>query len=156
VPNAEIARRIGMAPSAVLERIRKLEARGAILGYAARVEPESVGLNLTAFAFVTALEPVNQMDSGAALAALEEVQEVHYIAGEDCYLIKIRVADAEALGRLIREKIGPIPGMHRTRTTIVLTTLKETTALPLDLNPAPKARTSAARSPATPPVPLHS
>lgn len=132
VPNAEIARRIGMAPSAVLERIRKLETRGVIRGYEARVDPQSIGLGLTAFAYVTVLEPLGQMEGGRALAALDEVQEVHYIAGEDCYVVKIRVADAEALGRLIREKFGAIPGMHRTRTTIVLSTLKETTALPLE------------------------
>lgn len=129
--NAEIARRLGMAPSAILERIRKLERRGVIAGYEARLEPQAVGLGLTAFAFVTAIEPVSEMDSGAALTRIPELQEVHYIAGEDCYLVKIRVADSEALGKLIREKIGTIPGMHRTRSTIVLTTLKETSTLPL-------------------------
>jgi Lrp/AsnC family leucine-responsive transcriptional regulator len=131
IPNAEIARQIGMAPSAILERIRKLEARGVIQGYEARLDPQQVGLGLTAFAFVTAREPLNQMEAGAALSRLPEVQEVHYIAGEDCYIVKIRVADSEQLGRLIREKIGAIPGMHRTRTTVVLTTLKETGTLPL-------------------------
>jgi len=130
--NAEIARRMGMAPSAILERIRKLEAKGAIRAYEARLDPQAIGLGLTAFAFVTALEPVNEMNSGATLTEIPEIQEVHYIAGEDCYLVKIRVADSEALGRLIREKIGTIPGMHRTRTTIVLTTLKETSALSLE------------------------
>ncbi len=131
IPNAEIARQIGMAPSAILERIRKLEARGVIQGYEARLNPQEVGLGLTAFAFVTAIEPLSQMEAGAALSRLPEVQELHYIAGEDCYIEKIRVAGSEELGRLIREKIGAIPGMHRTRTTIVLTTLKETSALPL-------------------------
>ncbi len=131
-PNAEIARQLGMAPSAILERIRKLERRGAIVGYEARLDPRELGLGLTAFAFVTALEPLSEMSAGAALAELPEVQEVHYIAGEDCYLVKVRVADADALGALIREKFGAIPGMHRTRTTLVLTTLKETAQLPLE------------------------
>ena len=130
-PNAEIARRLGMAPSAILERIRKLERGGAIRAYEARLDPAEIGLGVTAFAFVTAIEPVSEMKSGAALTAIPEVQEVHYIAGEDCYLVKIRAADSEALGRLIREKIGTIPGMHRTRSTIVLTTLKETSNLSL-------------------------
>ena len=131
-PNAEIARQLGMAPSAILERIRKLEARGAILAYEARIDPRALGLGLTAFAFVTALEPLREMNAGAALAELPEVQEVHYIAGEDCYLVKVRVADPDALARLIREKFGAIAGMHRTRTTLVLTTLKETARLPLE------------------------
>ena len=132
-PNAEIARQLGMAPSAILERIRKLESRGAIQAYEARLDPQALGLGLTAFAFVTALEPLSEMSAGDALAKLPEVQEVHYIAGEDCYLVKVRVRDSDELGRLIREKFGAIPGMHRTRTTLVLTTLKETARLPLEL-----------------------
>ena len=120
-----------MAPSAILERIRKLEQSGAIRGYEARLDPQAVDAGTTAFAFVTVLEPVSEMKGGAALAEIPEVQEVHYIAGEDCYLVKIRVADTEALGRLIRERIGVIPGMHRTRSTLVLTTLKETNEIPL-------------------------
>lgn len=129
--NAEIARRIGMAPSAVLERIRKLEARGAITAYEARIDPRSLDLGLTAFAYVTALEPLSEMKAGEALCEIPEVQEVHYIAGEDCYLVKIRVKGPDELGRLIREKIGSIPGMHRTRSTLVLTTLKEGLTLPV-------------------------
>ena len=70
VPNAEIARRIGMAPSAVLERIRKLEARGAIQGYEARVDPRTLGLALTAFAYVTVLEPLGQGGLVAARAVV--------------------------------------------------------------------------------------
>ena len=132
-PNAEIARQLGMAPSAILERIRKLESRGTIQAYEARLDPQALGLGLTAFAFVTALEPLSEMNAGAALTELPEVQEVHYIAGEDCYLVKVRVRDSDELGRLIREKFGAIPGMHRTRTTLVLTTLKETAQLPLEV-----------------------
>ncbi len=141
-PNAEIARRLGMAPSAILERIRKLERGGTIQAYQARLDPAAVGLGVTAFAFVTAIEPVSEMKSGAALTAIPEVQEVHYIAGEDCYLVKIRAANSEALGRLIREKIGTIPGMHRTRSTIVLTTLKETSNVTLGSLPLRKPRES--------------
>ncbi len=129
--NAEIARQIGMAASAVLERIRKLEARGAIVAYEARLDPTQLGVGLTAFAFVTALEPLSEMKAGEALCQIPEVQEVHYIAGEDCYLVKIRVADPDALGKLIRERIGSIPGMHRTRSTMVLTTLKDGMSLPV-------------------------
>lgn len=132
MPNAEIARRMSMAPSAVHERIRKLERRGVITGYEVRLDPRELGLGVTGFVLATALEPLSQIDAGAALAEIEEVQEVHYIAGEDCYIVKIRSADNESLGTLIREKFGAIPGMHRTRTTLVLTTLKETTRLPLE------------------------
>jgi Lrp/AsnC family leucine-responsive transcriptional regulator len=60
------------------------------------------------------------------------VQEVHHVAGEDCYIAKVRVADTEALGKLLREKIGVVPAVKSTRTTIVLETVKESMTLPID------------------------
>jgi Lrp/AsnC family transcriptional regulator, leucine-responsive regulatory protein len=130
-PNAEIARQLEMAPSAILERIRKLEARGVITGYETRLCPEALALGLVAFVFVRADERVGQAQAGAQLAAIPEVQEVHHVAGEDCYLVKVRVADTAALGRLLRERFGAIESVRSTRSTIVLTTLKETAQLPL-------------------------
>lgn len=130
-PNAEVARRLGMAPSAVLERIRKLEARGAIRGYRAILDPAVLHCPLTAFIRVTAIEPLETMSAGEQMARLPEVQEVHWVSGEDCYLIKVRLRDAEALGEFLRERLGPITGMTRTQSTIVLSTLKDTAELPL-------------------------
>ena len=132
--NAEIARRVGMAPSAVFERIRKLEERGVIAGYRPRLQAKALGLGLVAFVFVRADERLGEKTAGEALAALPEVLEVHHIAGEDCYLAKVRTADTEALGRLLREKFGAIGSLRSTRTTIVLETLKEDLRLPI---PAP-------------------
>ncbi len=130
--NAEIARQIGMAPSAIFERIRKLESRGVICGYEARINPAPVGLGMLAFIFVRAAEKVGSMDTGKVLAQVPEVQEVHQVAGEDCYLVKVRVADTEALGRVLRERFGAIDSIISTRTTIALATLKETAQLPLE------------------------
>jgi Lrp/AsnC family leucine-responsive transcriptional regulator len=129
--SAEIARQVGMAPSAIHERLRKLEARGVIEGYETRICPEALGLGLVAFVFVRADERVGQHRTGTQLAAIPEVQEVHHVAGEDCYLVKVRVANPHALGRLLREQFGAIDSVLSTRSTIVLTTLKETTQLPL-------------------------
>jgi Lrp/AsnC family leucine-responsive transcriptional regulator len=130
ITNADIARQVGLAPSAVLERVRKLEERGVIKGYATEICPKEVGVGLTVFVFVR----TSENDSGveAALVALPEVLEAHEVAGEDCLLLKIRTSDTEELGRLLREKIKPIPNVLSTRTTVVLHTFKETTALPLD------------------------
>lgn len=130
--NAEIARRLGMAPSAILERIRKLEGRGLIRGYEARLDPESLHLGLLAFIFVRADEPVGSPNVGAVLARIPAVQEVHHITGEDCYLVKVRVASTAELGRLLRERFGAVPGVRSTRTTIVLNSIKESSRLPLE------------------------
>jgi Lrp/AsnC family leucine-responsive transcriptional regulator len=129
--NAEIARDLGIAPSAVLERIRKLERSGILLGYSARLSPEQLGAELLAFVFVQADEELGDESAAQRLAELPEVQEVHHVAGEDCYLVKVRCASPTALGRLLRDRFGAIPGVKRTRSTIVLGTKKETLALPV-------------------------
>ncbi len=130
-PNAEIARRVGLVPSAIFQRLRKLEKLGVILGHESRIDPRAVGLGLTAFILVRADERVGSLEAALRLAKLPEVQELHHVAGEDCYLVKVRVADAAELGRLLREKVGAIESVTSTRTTIVLETIKETGRLPL-------------------------
>ncbi len=130
VANAEIARRVDMAPSAVYERIRKLEDRGLIRGYEARLGARELGYGLVAFVFVRTADRPGTHGTGAALAALPQVQEVHHVAGEDCFLLKVRAADTESLGLLLRD-LGAIATVTSTRTTIVLHTLKETACLPL-------------------------
>lgn len=129
--NAEIARRVGMAPSAIFERIRKLESQGVIQGYAANLDPQILGLELVAYVFVSSDERGQEVDTGALLAEVPEVQEVHMVDGEDCYLIKVRAADTENLAELIRKRIRAIETVRSTRTTIVLKTLKESVELPL-------------------------
>lgn len=130
ISNAEIARQVNLAASAVLERIRKLEERGVIRGYAATVDPRAVGFGLTAFVSVRTNECGDGTDQ--LLAAIPEVLEVHDVAGEDSYLLKVRAADPEDLSVLLKEKIKSIPTVVTTRTTVVLQTVKETSALPLD------------------------
>ncbi len=130
--NPDIAQQVGMATSAVFERIKKLEKRGVIQGYETRLNPQSLDLGLVAFIFVKSQEPMDRgMQTGHKLAQIPEVLEVHDIAGEDCYLVKVRVANTEALGLLLHERFGAIATVQSTRTTIVLTTLKETAQLPL-------------------------
>jgi Lrp/AsnC family transcriptional regulator, leucine-responsive regulatory protein len=128
---AEIARSVGLAPSAVLERIRKLEARGALRGYVAQVDPKAIGVGLLAFVSVRTEEFGSEQRIAQALADLPEVLELHDVAGEDCYLIKVRARDAEHLGQLLRTRVARIPGVRSTRTTIVLETVKETSRLPI-------------------------
>jgi Lrp/AsnC family leucine-responsive transcriptional regulator len=127
--NAEIARQVGLVPSAVLERVRRLEERGVIRGYGARLNAKDLGLGLLAFVFVRTEEIRGEDKAARQLAEIPEVLEVHHIAGEDCFLVKVRAADTDELGRLLREKIVAIKSVTSTRTTIVLRTAKETAAL---------------------------
>jgi len=132
IPNAEVARQVGMAPSAVLERIRKLESQGIIEGYEVRLNPRHFAQNLTAFIMVQANRAGNGRLAGE-LAELTGVQEVHQIAGDDGYLVKLRVGDTEELGRILRDEFAAVEGVHQTRTSVVLNTVKETRKISLDL-----------------------
>jgi Lrp/AsnC family leucine-responsive transcriptional regulator len=130
--NAEIARQVNLAPSAVFERIRKLEERGVIEGYAARVNPNAVELPLLAYVFVRDSDRPGADLTARRVADIPGVLEVHHVAGEDCFLAKVRAKDPESLGRLLRERIGRIESITSTRTTIVLDTVKESAALPIE------------------------
>ncbi len=127
--NTEIARQIGMVPSGVLERIKKLEQNGHLVEFTARLRPESLNLNLLAFVFVRANESVGSIDTATELAGFPEILEVHHVAGEDCYLLKIRLQDNRALAAFMRERIGAIPTITSTRTVIALETIKETSCV---------------------------
>lgn len=132
IPNAEIARRIDMAPSAVFQRIRKLEEAGIITGYEAQLDPRALGYGLVAFVRVQTGEGARAPDIIAALNAFPMVQEVHRVVGEDCFFVKVRVEDTHVLAELLDRHIQVIPGVASTKTTIVLTTAKETRRLPLE------------------------
>lgn len=132
ISNVELARRLDFAPSGILERVRKLERRGLIKNYEARLAAEKLDFGLIAFISIRTDEPVGVLDAAIEMAKIPEVQEVHHLAGEDCYLLKVRVCDNAALATLMREKLGRITSITNTKTTIVLETVKETLQLPLN------------------------
>lgn len=123
--NADIARELGMAPSAILERVKKLENKEVILQYNAKINPIALGQNLLSFVFIKTNDIIGDRSIGQLLAAIPEVQEVHEIAGDDGYLIKVRTDDSSGLVNLMRNTFGKIEGIISTRTTIVLETVKE-------------------------------
>lgn len=131
ISNAEIGRRVGLAPSAVFERIKKLEERGAVRGYNANIDPAAVDLGLLAFVLVRSEERGGAPRTEAALVALPEVQEVHHVAGEDCFMLKVRARDTAALNDLLANRIGTLESVQSTKTTIVLRTAKETSTIPI-------------------------
>jgi Lrp/AsnC family leucine-responsive transcriptional regulator len=125
VSNADIARELSMAPSAVLERVKKLEQKNIILQFTIRLNPSALHQNLLAYVFIKASDGIGCTDTASALASIPEVQEVHHVAGDDCYLVKIRTFDSSSLVELMRNSIAKIPNILSTRTTIVLETVKE-------------------------------
>jgi Lrp/AsnC family leucine-responsive transcriptional regulator len=127
----EIAKAVGLAPSAVQERLRKLESRGILRGLTALIDPKALDLGLLAFVAVRTEEAGSENHIAELLGDHPEVLEVHHVAGDDCYLIKVRAKDAEQLGQLLRTRFSRIPGVRSTRTTIVLETIKETSRLPI-------------------------
>jgi Lrp/AsnC family leucine-responsive transcriptional regulator len=131
ISNAEIARRVKMAPSAVLERVRGLRKDGVIKEYTARLNPQAVDCGLLAFVAIKTNEKRARWDVGKMISGIPEVLEVHDIAGEDCYLIKLRTKDTESLYQLLKEKFGGNEAIATTKTTIVLRTAKDTTKLPI-------------------------
>jgi len=125
ISNADMARELGMAPSGVLERVKKLEQKGVIQQYTTRINPDALQQKMLAFIFMKAADGPGCNDTAKELARIPEVQEVHHIAGDDCYLVKVRTYDSSTLISLMRNNFGKIPNLLSTRTTIVLETVKE-------------------------------
>ena len=134
--NVDLARAVELTPSATSERLRKLEERGLIKGYTALLNPHALGLGLLAFIFIRVDDPEDLLmrEEGTAeeLAALPSVLELHHLAGEDCFLVKVRAKDTDDLYRILRDELGRFKAIRSTRTTIVLKTVKEFSGLPLD------------------------
>ena len=125
LPQAEIARRVGLSAASVNERLRKLENAGVIRRYVAVVDPPAVGATVTAFVDVFIEHPRFEPAFITRVLAMDEVQEVHHITGEFSLLLKLRVAGMEALQQLLIHHLNAIEGVRQTRTVIALSTSKE-------------------------------
>jgi Lrp/AsnC family leucine-responsive transcriptional regulator len=116
----DLARATGLSTSAVHQRVRRLEQRGVITGYGAVVAADAVGLPLTAFISVTPLDPAAPDDAPERLADLPEIEACHSVAGEESYILKVRVSAPSALEDLLA-RIRSAANVA-TRTTVVLST----------------------------------
>jgi len=116
----DLAERVGLSVSAVHQRVRRLEQRQVIRGYAARVDPEAVGLPLTAFVAIRPIDAAAPDDAPERLARFAEIEACYSVAGEDFYLLLVRVRGPGDLERLLQE-IRTAASVT-TRTTVVLST----------------------------------
>ena len=130
LPQAEVGRRVGLSTAAVNERLKKLEQRGVIVGYAALVDPERIGCEITAFVEIFIEHPRFEPAFLAIVRELDEVQECHHITGDFSLLLKVRVRDMEALQQLLIQRVSGSQGVRQTRTVIVLSTSKEESFVP--------------------------
>lgn len=128
---AELGGYLGLSSPATAERVRRLEEQGIIKGFTALIDPEAVGCGLTAFVAITLDHPEHRNHFLMKVAEMREVQECHHVTGDDDFLLKVRCRGTRDLERVISDQIKNVPGVTRTRTTIVLNTYKETPMPPI-------------------------
>jgi len=127
---AELGRQIGLSPPAVHDRVSKLESSGVILGYRTLVEPESIGLGVTALVGIVQTDSSEADDIAAELTKLPEVESCYYLAGQESFLCKVRVGTIAQLETLVG-RLNRVPGVARTHSTIALSTKWENRPQPL-------------------------
>ena len=134
VTYADLGRQVGLSASAVHERVGKLETSGVITGYHAVVDPRAIGLDVTALVGIHPTDTADDEDVAAALADLPEIESCYRVAGDEAFVVKVRVATVDDLERALN-RLRRIPGVARTRSTVVLSTRFEgrpNTAEPAD------------------------
>src|SRR6267142_3398306 len=117
-PYAELGAEVGMTGPSAHERVKKLEARGVIRGYAAIVDPAAIGYDILAFSWVTQAPGTTSTDLTEAFASIPEIEECHHITGEADYLIKVRARDTRDLERVLR-RVQSTQDVFQTETDVV-------------------------------------
>ncbi|AHC14378.1 Lrp/AsnC family transcriptional regulator [Salinispira pacifica] len=127
ITNQQLAEAIGLSPASSLERVRKLERSGVIRGYTALMDRRKLGKHIKAYIFITMRQHNAQLMNrfNQAVADLPEVMECDRLAGEKDYLMKVVCDNIEDFEAFTRERLTTIPGIDRTSSTIVLSTLVE-------------------------------
>ncbi|MEP7241196.1 MAG: Lrp/AsnC family transcriptional regulator [Devosia sp.] len=123
---AELSKAIGIAPSTLNDRVKRLNRLGAIAGTHARVDPHTLGLDLLAFVLVGWSEAAVEADFLKRVTAAEQVLECHHVTGGWNYLLKVRVRDTRGLETFLATVLKPVKGLQRTETMIALSSPKET------------------------------
>ncbi|GAA3003462.1 Lrp/AsnC family transcriptional regulator [Actinokineospora diospyrosa] len=121
VTYADLGRQVGLSASAVHERVAKLESSGVITGYHAQVDPRAVGLGVTALVGIHPTDTADDEEVADALGELVEVESCYRVAGDEAFVVKVRVATVDDLERAL-SRLRRIKGVARTRSTVVLST----------------------------------
>jgi Lrp/AsnC family leucine-responsive transcriptional regulator len=118
---ADLARQVGLSGPSVHDRVRKLEREGVLRGSTAEVDPKAIGLGVSALVGLQQREGADADEIVAALRGVPEIEDCWFVAGDEAFIVKVRVADLDDLDRTLRE-LRHVPGVTRTRTTVVLST----------------------------------
>jgi Lrp/AsnC family leucine-responsive transcriptional regulator len=128
---AELGQFLGLSAPSAAERVRKLEEQGVLRGYAALADAASLGYPLTAYVSVTLASHRQRTAFLRAIEKIEQVAECHHVAGDDDYLLKVRCRGTQDLDHFLARQLKERLGVARTRTTIVLSTAKESVRVPV-------------------------
>jgi Lrp/AsnC family transcriptional regulator, leucine-responsive regulatory protein len=128
---AELGQLLSLSAPSAADRVHKLEEQGVIRGYAALLDSASVGYPLTAYISVSLTSHRQRGSFLRGIEKIEQVCECHHVAGDDDYLLKVRCRGAEDLDHLLTKQLKEKLGVARTRTTIVLSTAKESVRVPV-------------------------
>lgn len=135
ITNAKLAATIGISPPAMLERVRRLETAGVISRYAAMLDREKIGLEVMAIVSISLaaheLESYHRFQE--RLLALDEVLECHQVTGEDDFILKVVLEDIKSYSEFAMKKLAGIPGIQNFKSSIVLSTIKDSNCLPVKL-----------------------
>lgn len=133
ISNSALAKKIHLSPPACLVRVNRLQQRGIIRGYHAQLDRRSLGLDNLCFIELSLElhQPEHMQQILGKIVAMPEVLECHHLTGEYDYLLKVLVANTEALHDFISRQLIPMPGIARIHTSVVLREIKTSTELPL-------------------------
>ena len=121
IPYADLARLVGLSGPSVADRVRRLEQIGVVTGYHAAVAPAALGLGVVAIVGIEQSDSGDQDEIAEHLPALSEIEDCWFVAGDESFILKVRVADIDALEKTLG-RLRKIPGVSRTHTTVVLST----------------------------------
>lgn len=133
ITNADLAKKVNLSPPSALQRVRALEKAGLIKGYVALLDPDRLGLRLTAIVMVRLSlhqeRPIEQFRK--SVQDIPEILECYHVSGEFDFLLKVVVKDIRSYEQLVREKLTKIKGLQQLNTSFVMGVPKQTTSLPL-------------------------
>lgn len=133
ISNADLARMINLSPPATHARLRRLEESGCIRRYVALLDPEKLGYDMICFVHVSLQlhQPEQVENFRAAVSEIPEMLECHHVTGDYDYLLKVAIRNRKDLERFVIERLTPIPGVARIQTSLALSEVKSSTALPI-------------------------